>query len=93
MAARNTVRTREDRRALLKNMSLVERIVLQRKARAFAAFAGARWSSEDLFQMSLLAALEGRPAWRTMQSLSDYCETVMASRVGLSAPKRLGKRE
>lgn len=91
MAARNTVRTREDRRALLKNMSLAERKALQRKARAFAAFAGARWSSEDLCQTSLLAALEGRPAWRTTQSLSDYCETVMANRVGFSAPKRIGE--
>jgi DNA-directed RNA polymerase specialized sigma24 family protein len=93
MAARNTVRTREERRALLENMSLAERKALQRKARAFAAFAGSRWSSEDLCQMSLLAALEGRPAWRTTQSLSDYCETVMANRVGFSGPRRVGKRE
>jgi hypothetical protein len=93
MAVRNTVRTREDRRALLENMSLAERKFLQRKAHAFAAFAGARWTSEDLFQTSLLAALEGRPAWRTTQSLSDYCATVMASRVGFSAPKGVGNRE
>lgn len=93
MATRNTVRTREDRRALLESMSLAECKFLQRKARVFAAFAGARWPSEDLFQTSLLAALEGRPAWRTTQSLSDYCATVMASRVGFSAPKRVGRRE
>lgn len=82
MSAFAKSRSLKERRLLIEAISISDMDHLRQKSRTFAAIAGARCSSEDLVQASLLAALEGKPPWRTTQSLSQYCACVMASRVG-----------
>lgn len=72
-----------------------ETATLRRKATSYALFGGRRFVAEELFHDALVAALEGRPAWRADRSVVDYCDEVMACRVGFlsNAPKtgRSGK--
>jgi hypothetical protein len=63
---------------------------IRRKSRSYAVFGGRRFEAEDLFHTALLNAYEGRPAWRAGRSIVDYCDEVMARRVGFmsATPKR-----
>jgi hypothetical protein len=91
MSARASFRTPNERRALVENVTPVEHRTLLRQSKAFATFAGHDCAGEDLIQVSFVAALEGKPPWRTTQTLPEYCALVMARRVGFSAPKSRGK--
>jgi hypothetical protein len=64
---------------------------IRRKARSYALFGGRRFVAGDLLHDALVAALDGRPAWRADRSVVDYCDGVMARRVGfLSCGRKRG---
>jgi hypothetical protein len=55
---------------------------IRSKARSYALFGGRHIATGDLLHDALLAAFEGRPVWRSNQSLVDYCDAFMARKVG-----------
>lgn len=55
---------------------------IRRKAISYAVFGGHRFEAEDLFHDAFACAFDGKPAWRADRSIVDYCDEVMARRVG-----------
>lgn len=71
-----------ERSRAIKRATLREFVSIRRKAKNYAVFGGPRFVSEDLFHDALMDAFDGRPAWRVDCSIVDYCDEVMARRVG-----------
>jgi DNA-directed RNA polymerase specialized sigma24 family protein len=82
-----------ERTTTINSASQDDTATLRRKARSYALFGGRRFVAEDLLHDALVAAFDGRPAWRPHLSFVDYCDEVMARRVGFVKRAATGLRD
>lgn len=78
------VRGFAERAALVSNADATAHRAIKMKARKYASFS--RYEAEDLYQATLQAALEGNPKWRANETLINYCDAVMATKVNYHLP-------